>query len=49
LTEALLADLDDPEAAAARGTAGRAFVKAQEGASERTLAELDRLVAQFAA
>jgi 3-deoxy-D-manno-octulosonic-acid transferase len=49
LTEALLADLNDPEAAEARGLAGRVFVKAQEGASERTLAELDRLVAQFPA
>lgn len=37
-------DLDDPEAAAARGTAGRTFVLAQHGASGRTLAELDRLV-----
>ena len=37
-------DLDDPEAAAARGAAGRAFVLAQHGASARTLAELDRLV-----
>ena len=37
-------DLDDPETAAARGEAGRAFVLAQHGASGRTLAELDRLV-----
>ena len=35
---------DDPEAAAARGAAGRAFVLAQNGAADRTLAELDRLV-----
>ncbi|HWE37047.1 MAG TPA: 3-deoxy-D-manno-octulosonic acid transferase [Isosphaeraceae bacterium] len=45
LRSALLADLDDPEAAAARGAAARAFVLAQHGASARTLAELDRLVA----
>ncbi len=44
LARALMADLDDPEAAAARGAAGRAFVLAQNGASLRTLAELDRLV-----
>jgi 3-deoxy-D-manno-octulosonic-acid transferase len=44
LAEALRDDLDDPEAAAARGAAGRAFVLAQHGASARTLAELDRLV-----
>jgi 3-deoxy-D-manno-octulosonic-acid transferase len=37
-------DLDDPEAAAARGAAGRSFVLAQHGASGRTFAELDRLV-----
>ncbi|HKM52942.1 MAG TPA: 3-deoxy-D-manno-octulosonic acid transferase [Isosphaeraceae bacterium] len=37
-------DLDDPEAAAARGAAGRSFVLAQHGASGRTLAMLDRLV-----
>ena len=45
LAEALMADLADPEAAAARGSAGRAFVLAQEGASARTLSELDRLIA----
>ena len=44
LTAALKDDLDDPEAAAARGASGRAFVLAQHGASARTLAELDRLV-----
>jgi 3-deoxy-D-manno-octulosonic-acid transferase len=44
LTLGLLADLDDPEAASARGTAGRNFVLAQHGAAVRTLAELDRLV-----
>ncbi len=44
LTRGLLADLDDPEAAAARGAAGREFVLAQHGAAGRTLAELDRLV-----
>jgi 3-deoxy-D-manno-octulosonic-acid transferase len=37
-------DLDDPEAAAERGEAGRSFVLAQHGASVRTLSELDRLV-----
>jgi 3-deoxy-D-manno-octulosonic-acid transferase len=44
LTRGLLADLDDPEAAAARGAAGRDYVLAQHGATGRTLAELDRLV-----
>jgi 3-deoxy-D-manno-octulosonic-acid transferase len=44
LTLGLLADLDDPEAATARGAAGRSFVLAQNGAAVRTLAELDRLV-----
>ncbi|MFO0909639.1 MAG: 3-deoxy-D-manno-octulosonic acid transferase [Isosphaeraceae bacterium] len=44
LRQALQEDLDDPEAAAARGSAGRAFVLTQIGAAERTLAELDRLV-----
>jgi 3-deoxy-D-manno-octulosonic-acid transferase len=44
LARALLEDLDDPEAAASRGAAGRAFVLAQDGAAARTLAELDRLV-----
>ena len=44
LTSGLLADLEDPEAAAARGAAGRSFVLAQNGAAGRTLAELDRLV-----
>ena len=44
LTSALIDDLDDPESAAARGAAGRAFVLAQNGAAERTLAELERLV-----
>jgi 3-deoxy-D-manno-octulosonic-acid transferase len=44
LTRGLLADLDDPEAAAARGAAGRDYVLAQHGAAGRTLAELDRLV-----
>jgi 3-deoxy-D-manno-octulosonic-acid transferase len=44
LASALLDDLNDPEAAAARGAAGRAFVLAQHGAADRTLAELDRLV-----
>ncbi len=44
LTRGLLADLDDPETAAARGAAGREFVLAQHGAAGRTLIELDRLV-----
>ena len=44
LTEALIDDLDDPETAAARGAAGRAYVLAQHGAANRTLTELDRLV-----
>lgn len=44
LARALVADLDDPEAAARRGAAARSFVLAQEGASGRTFAELDRLV-----
>jgi 3-deoxy-D-manno-octulosonic-acid transferase len=44
LAMALIDDLDDPEAAVARGAAGRAFVLAQNGAADRTLAELDRLV-----
>ncbi len=44
LTRGLLDDLDDPEAAAARGAAGRDFVLAQNGAAGRTLLELDRLV-----
>jgi 3-deoxy-D-manno-octulosonic-acid transferase len=44
LARGLLADLDDPESAAARGAAGRDYVLAQHGAAGRTLAELDRLV-----
>jgi 3-deoxy-D-manno-octulosonic-acid transferase len=44
LARALADDLNDPEAAAARGAAGRAYVLAQHGAADRTLAELDRLV-----
>jgi 3-deoxy-D-manno-octulosonic-acid transferase len=44
LARGLLADLDDPEAAAARGAAGRRLVLAQNGAAARTLVELDRLV-----
>ncbi len=44
LKTGLLADLEDPEAAAVRGAAGRSFVLAQHGAAGRTLAELDRLV-----
>ena len=44
LTAALIDDLNDPEAAATRGAAGRSYVLAQNGAADRTLAELDRLV-----
>ena len=44
LAEALLADLDDPESAAARGAVAREYVLAQDGASGRTFVELDRLV-----
>jgi 3-deoxy-D-manno-octulosonic-acid transferase len=44
LARGLLDDLEDPEAAAARGAAGRDFVLAQHGAAGRTLAQLDRLV-----
>lgn len=44
LARALLDDLNDPESAAARGAAAREFVLAQNGATDRTLAELDRLV-----
>ena len=44
LTRALLEDLDDPESAAARGASARSYVLAQNGAADRTLAELDRLV-----
>ncbi len=43
LASALVADLDDPECASARGLAGREFVLAQRGAAARTVAELDRL------
>ena len=44
LAAGLLDALDDPESAAARGAAARMFVLAQNGASARTFAELDRLV-----
>jgi 3-deoxy-D-manno-octulosonic-acid transferase len=44
LAQALLGDLDDPEMAARRGAAARSLVLAQNGATDRTLAELDRLV-----
>ncbi len=44
LRAAVIHDLDDPDAATHRGAAGRAYVLAQNGASIRTLAELDRLV-----
>ena len=41
---ALLEDLDDPESAARRGLAARSYVLAQDGASGRTFAEIERLV-----
>jgi 3-deoxy-D-manno-octulosonic-acid transferase len=44
LADALLADLDDPESAAARGSVARDYVLAQDGASGRTFVEIDRLV-----
>ena len=44
LADALLDDLDDPEAAARRGQAARTLVLAQDGASGRTFAEIDRLM-----
>jgi 3-deoxy-D-manno-octulosonic-acid transferase len=44
LAAALRDDLNDPEAASRRGAAAREFVLAQNGASERTLAELEGLV-----
>jgi 3-deoxy-D-manno-octulosonic-acid transferase len=44
LSDALLADLDDPESAAARGASAREYVLAQDGASGRTFLEIDRLV-----
>jgi 3-deoxy-D-manno-octulosonic-acid transferase len=44
LAHGLLADLEDPETAAARGAAARRLVLAQHGAAVRTVAELDRLV-----
>jgi 3-deoxy-D-manno-octulosonic-acid transferase len=44
LARTLLEDLDNPEAATVRGEAARAFVLAQNGASARTFAEIDRLV-----
>ncbi|HEV3121287.1 MAG TPA: glycosyltransferase N-terminal domain-containing protein, partial [Isosphaeraceae bacterium] len=44
LARALITDLQDPETAVARGAAGRRFVLAQQGAADRTISELDRLV-----
>lgn len=49
LEQALCEDLDDPEAAARRGAAGRTFVMAQNGAAARTLWELDALFFETAA
>jgi 3-deoxy-D-manno-octulosonic-acid transferase len=43
LVRALTEALDDPESAAARGQAARRFVLAQQGATDRTLAALDRV------
>jgi 3-deoxy-D-manno-octulosonic-acid transferase len=47
LAKALRGCLDDPEAAAARGARAREYVLAQNGAADRTLAELDQLVQAF--
>ena len=44
LTQALCQDLDDLDAARARGALARSFVLAQRGATERTLAMLDLLI-----
>jgi 3-deoxy-D-manno-octulosonic-acid transferase len=44
LASALADDLNEPEAAAARGAAARNYVLAQNGAADRTFVELDRLV-----
>ena len=44
LSHALIEDLDNPEAAADRGASARSFVLAQNGAADRTLLELGRLV-----
>ncbi len=44
LTQAILEDLRDPDAAAARGDAARKFVLSQQGAADRTLAEIERLL-----
>jgi 3-deoxy-D-manno-octulosonic-acid transferase len=44
LAAGLCADLRDPDAATARAMAGRNFVLAQQGAADRTIAELDALV-----
>jgi 3-deoxy-D-manno-octulosonic-acid transferase len=44
LTAALIEALDDPESAAGRGARGRDYVLAQNGAANRTMSELDRLV-----
>lgn len=44
LASALIQDLEDPEAAEARGQAAREFVLAQHGATERTMSALDALL-----
>lgn len=44
LAVAVLEALDEPEAAEARGEAARRFVHEQQGATERTLALLDRVL-----
>ncbi len=44
ITAALAEDLNEPELAATRGAAGRAYVLAQNGAAERTLGVLDQLM-----
>lgn len=43
LAQALLQDLDEPDVADARASAGRHFVLAQHGAAARTMSELARL------
>jgi 3-deoxy-D-manno-octulosonic-acid transferase len=49
LARALRDALDDPESAAARGEAARAFVLAQQGAAGRTVHELSAIVENAAA
>lgn len=44
LTSALIRDLEEPETATERGVRARSFVLAQNGASQRTVQEIERLV-----